>query len=248
MAISAALGGTLGGVLGSLAGPGGTAIGTAIGSQALPALFDAGATALGARLEAAPALMVTDAERENKRRLAQLKRMQEMGALGLTEAEKQNLYTGAQSAAAGQMNQAQNLIRAAGASGMGGAGAEQLRAAQGAEALTGITAGISRDVESKDLARQRQLENEIQERIAIQSQYDREKVAAKAGIKTAGLQAGIERIVEEGKIQGEALTPGEIGAFAKLRGISNDEASSLLTLFQTNPELARFASLTGGAK
>jgi hypothetical protein len=234
MAIGSSIGGTIGGTLGTFAGgPIGTAIGTGLGA------------ALGAGIEAIPTLMENDAEKENKRRLAQLQRMQEMGALGLTEAEKQSLFTGAQAQAAGQMRQAQSQIRAAGAAlGGSGAGAEALRQAQMAEGMAGIQAGIARDVEAKDLERQRELEAEIQERIATKSDYDVARRQALAEIASAGLQAGTERFTAEKLIQGKVPTSAEVAAFAKMRKISQEEAEALLSLEAKRPGISsRYGSI-----
>jgi len=223
----------LGGGLGTIvAGPAGTAIGAGLGA------------ALGAGIEAIPTFMESDAEKENKRRLAQLKRMQEMGALGLTEAEKQSLFTGAQAQIQGQLRQAQAGIRAAGAAGMGGAGAEALRQAKLAESEAALVGQVSRDVEAKNLERQRELEAEIQERIAAKSDYDLARRQALAEIGSAALQAGQEQFAAERLIQGKTPTSAEIAAFAKLRKISNEDAAALLALEAKRPGASsRYSSI-----
>jgi hypothetical protein len=226
--IGSSIGGTLGGIAGTTFGPIGTALGTAAGSL------------IGAGIEAIPGLIETDAEKENKRRLAQLKRMQEAGTLGLTEAEKQQLYTSAQGAAAGQMRQAQTDIRAAGAAlGGSGAGTEALRQAQLAEGMTAVEANISQNVEAQNLQRKRELEDEIQGRIAAKSETDQARVATAAGIVATGVQSFSERLAQEQTIQGKAPSASELTAVAKLYGVDESTAGGLIEFLGRNPDAAK---------
>ena len=226
--IGSSIGGTLGGIAGTSFGPIGTALGTAAGSL------------IGAGIEAIPGLIETDAEKENKRRLAQLKKMQEAGTLGLTEAEKQQLYTSAQGAAAGQMRQAQTDIRAAGAAlGGGGAGTEALRQAQLAAGMTAVEANISQNVEAQNLQRKRELEDEIQGRIAAKSETDQARVATAAGLAATGVQAFSERLAQEQTIQGKAPSKSEITAVAKLYGVDETVAGGLIEFLGRNPDAAK---------
>lgn len=72
----AASGATTGAAIGSVVPGVGTAIGTGVGAV------------IGAGIAAYPYLTKSDAEKENERRLAQLKMQQNMGTLGLTEREQ----------------------------------------------------------------------------------------------------------------------------------------------------------------
>jgi len=219
----------LGGVAGTaLGGPVGTALGTAAGSV------------IGAGLDAIPSLIQTDAEKENKRRLAELQRMQEVGSLGLTDAEKQQLYTSAQGAAAGQMRQAQAGIRSAGAAlGGSGAGTEALRQAQLAEGMTAVEANISQAVEAQNLQRKRELEDEIQARIAAKSETEQARVAAGVGIAATGVQSFSERLAQEQTIQGKAPSASEISAVSKLYGVDDTTAAGLIEFLGRNPDAAK---------
>lgn len=211
----------------AVGGPLGTAVGSALGAAA------------GQAITAIPALVKTDAEKENERRLAQLKRMQEMGTLGLTEAEKQQLFTQQQGAAAEQMRQAQSQIRASGAAlGGSGAGTEALRQAQLSEGMAATEANITRGVEEKDLQRKRELEDEIQARIAAESQAKQERLAAIAGIASTGLETGIAKYQQEQTIQGKAPSATEISALAKMYGVDEETAKGLLSFLGKNPEAA----------
>lgn len=155
----------------------GASAGAALGTLVAPGVGTAIGAGIGAGLGAIPALVKTEAELENERRLRELRRQQEMGTLGLTEAEKQAIYTAQQSALQGQLQQAQTQIRAAGAAGMGtGAGTEVLRQTQLAEAEARAMADAARGVEQKQLERKRELEDEIQQRIAAQSLAKQERL------------------------------------------------------------------------
>jgi hypothetical protein len=198
---------------------------------------------IGAGIQAIPALVKTDAEKENERRLKELKRMQEMGALGLTESEKQRLFTTAQSQAAGQMRQAQAGIRAAGAAlGGSGAGTEALRQAQLAEGMSAIQAGISQSVEGADLQRKRELEDEIQARIAAKSETENARLAAATGVAATGVQSFNERLAQEQTIQGKAPSASELTAVSKLYGVDETVAAGLIEFLGRNPDAAKSIS------
>lgn len=232
MAIGSTIGSILGGAAGTaVGGPAGTAIGASLGAAA------------GQAISAIPALIKTDAEKENEKRLKALQRMQEMGTLGLTEDEKQQLYTQQQGAAAKSLRAAQTQIRSASAtSAAAGAGAEALRAAQQQEAMAGLEAGISRDIEARDLARKRELEQEIQTRTAAESQAQQQRVAALTGIATTGVDTFLTRYQQEKTIQGQKPTASEISAFAKMYGVEDVEAEAMLSFIGKNPEAAASAA------
>lgn len=226
------IGNILGGTLGTFAGgPVGSAIGAGLGG------------AIGAGIEAIPTFMESDAEKENKRRLKELKQMQELGTLGLTEAEKQQLFTGAQGQIQGQLRQAQAGIRSAGAAGMGGAGTEALRQAKLAEGEAGLVAQVARDIEAKNLERKRELEGEIQERIATQADLQTARRQAVAEIAAAGVGGFQESLAVEKEARGKAVTPAEIAAYAKARKLSYDEAEAMISLEAKRPGMSRYGSI-----
>jgi hypothetical protein len=218
-----------------LAGPLGTAIGTGIGGL------------VGGAFEAIPALYESDAERENKRRLAQLNRQQQLGILGLSEAEKQQLYGAATSQIAGQLQQAQAQARAVGAAGMAsGAGAEQLRQAQMAEQQAALAAGVAQNVEAQNLARKRELEGEQQARIAAASQYKQQRLQAVSEGLSGALAGGLESFKQEQTIQGKAPTGAEILQLAKKLNISTADANGVLRYFGSNPDAQKYLELLAG--
>lgn len=214
------IGGALGGLAGALYGPLGSAVGTAAGGL------------VGGALEAIPALATTETEKENERRLAQLRRMRELGALGLSEAEKQQLFTSGQGQAAAQLRQAQQTARAAGAAGMQtGAGAEQLRQAQSAQVQAETAANVARSVEAQNLARRRELEAEIDARTAAVSQARQEAQQAVTGALSGALVGGLEEFKLKQEQLGKAPTAGEIQAFANAKGIPTADADAFLRAF-----------------
>ena len=227
----AASGASVGGAIGSVVPGIGTAIGTGVGA------------AVGAGIAAYPYLTKSEAEKENERRLAELKMKQQMGTLGLTEREQQALYTKAADAAGVQTAQQQQIAKqyaaAGGASGAGSAIAGQL---QTQENLARAQAMTSRAVEEQNLARKRELEQEIQARIAAQSESKETREQAIAGIAGAGFQAGAERLALESTIQGKKPSADEIAAVQKLYGFASPaEAAGFIEYSSRSPQTAKLA-------
>ena len=233
---------------GTMIGQGASA-GAALGTLIAPGFGTAAGAVIGAGLGAIPALVTRD---ENERRLRELRRMQEMGTLGLTEAEKQAIYGSQQSALQGQLQQAQSQIRAAGAAGMaGGAGAEQLRQLQLGEQQARAMAESARQVEAQDLLRQRELEDEIQQRIAVQSLAEQERLQASMSIpmEAAGgfvkQQIGAMLDIQ----QAPAAAPTEVMTWAKGLGIdpSKYSADQLSELYKLKQASSQYNYLMGGS-
>jgi hypothetical protein len=254
----------IGSSIGSLAGGlGGFFIGN-------PALGSAVGSAAGSLIEGIPQLIETDAERENKRRLKSLQLREKMGQLGLTEAEKQQLFSSAQNQIAGQLATSRNEIRAAGAAGMGGAGAAALQQAAAAENQASLLGSVGLSVEGKNLERKRELEDEIQARIAAKS----EEQLAVAGALTKPVSAGVSAYMEEGALQKEIaggygrgakdggtgigkgadgmsmLSPAQKDAIKKAFSLTSDEELQAFIEFQDKfPEAKKYdASVTGETK
>lgn len=227
----ASSGASVGGAIGSVVPGVGTAIGTGVGAV------------IGAGIAAYPYLTKSDAEKENERRLAQLKMQQQMGTLGLTEREQQALYTKAADAAGVQTAQQQQIARqyaaAGGATGAGSAIAGQL---QTQENLARAQAMTARAVEEQNLARKRELEQEIQARIAAKSEAKETREQAIAGIAGAGFQAGTERLALESTIQGKKPSASEIAAVQKLYGFGTpEEAAGFIEFSSRSPQTAKLA-------
>lgn len=230
-----AIGSTIGGLAGSLGGPAGRALGTAAGGL------------IGGAIEAIPALVQTDVEKENAKRLALLRRQQEMGILGLSEAEKQAMQQSGLNQIGRQLQQNAIQARAIGAAGMGtGAGQEQLRMAQIAEQQAALASQVSQNTELKNLERKRELEDELQSRIAAQAQMEQQRLQAITGGLSGAVAGGLESYKQEQTIQGKKPTAGEIAAMANHLGISQDDAAGLMSYIGTNPDAAKYLQLLGG--
>jgi hypothetical protein len=194
--------------------------------------------AAGALLEGIPSLIETAAEKENKRRLAQLQLQEKLGQLGLTDAEKQSLFSSGQEQIAGQLNAARGGIRAAGAAGMGGAGTAALQQAALAENQASLLGAVGRGVEARNLERKRELEEEIQARIAAKAQEQMEVAGAIASVPATGIEAYIARDQLEKTIQGKAPSASEQAAVGKLYGVDGETAKGLIEFLGKNPEMA----------
>ena len=222
----------------------GAATGAMIGSV-VPGLGTAAGAVAGGLIGAIPSLIPTAADRENKKRIAELQRMQELGTLGLTEEEKMAVFGAQQAQIQGniQANLAQS--RAAGAAGMGGAGAAQLQAARAAEAQAGLVAKAQRDLETADILRKRELEQELQARIASKSAKSQERAAAVSG----ALLGGFEAYAEEGALAkitgGTKLSPGEIQNLTNELGTDAATTERILNDLSANPELLNLLSMLG---
>lgn len=234
--IGSTIGGALGGVAGTIAGPLGSAAGTALGGLA------------GGLIDAIPALVKTDAEKENERRLRELRRMRELGTLGLSEAEKQQLYTAQQGAAASTLRATQQMAKSAGAAGMAtGAGAGQLQQAQLAQSQAETAAASARNVEAQNLVRKRELEAELAATQAAVTQSKQEALQAVTGTVSGALAGGLEEYGLQVEKQGKMPTAGEVQAFANLMGVSTDDAKGLLEFrSKSGMSAADFAELTKG--
>lgn len=218
MAGAASIGSALGSLAGTMYGPVGSFAGGAIGAG------------IGGVVDAIPALIKTDAEKENEKRLKELRRQQDMGILGLTEAEKQSMYTAGTNQIQGQLRQAQAQARAVGAAGMAsGAGADALRQAQLAEANAAAAASVSQGVEVQNLQRKRELEDELQARVAAKAQSDQEALQAGLGIVSGGLLGGSQALQDAKTMKGQAPSPIEVSAFAKLLGVDDATAQGALS-------------------
>ena len=226
----------------------GAILGTALGGPLGGALGSAAGSMIGAGLGAIPALIKTPAEKENERRLRELQRMQEMGTLGLSEEEKQRVFGRGQAQIQGALQGAQAGIRSAGAAlGGSGAGTEALRQVQLAEGEAKMLGDLSTKVSEADIQRKRELEDEIQARIAAKTASQQEALSAGLGVLQTGAQAGMERFNLEKMIQGKAPSSAELQGLARVYGISEQEAGGLIDFMNKNPEAAEiFSNLFGG--
>lgn len=211
---------TLGGIAGFAAGPVGSTIGALAGSA----------------LEAIPSLIKTDAEKENEKRRKALQAQQDLGTLGLTEAEKQSLYTAGTNQIQGQLQQAQAQARAAGAAGMAsGGGIDALRQALQAQQQAQLASEVAQRTEQQNLARKRELDQELEERIGAATDYKRDRLEAAMTLASGGIST-IQKGLQKGLTQaGSMPSPEEIAKFAKLFNLDPKTALELVQTKKKNP-------------
>jgi hypothetical protein len=203
------------------------------------------AAAGGAAIEAIPSFLPNAATRENKRRLEELQKMQELGTLGLTEEEKQSIFGSQQAQIQGALQSSQAQARAAGAAGMQGAGAAQLQAAKAAETQANLVAQAQRGLEAANIQRKRELEQEIQARIAAKAEKSQERAAAIAKIGSAGFEAGMEELGLSSITGGSRIGSSEISNAAKELGMSEEAVSDMLRKILESGDLQSYTNLVG---
>ena len=164
------------------------------------------------------------------------------GGLGLSLAERQNLYAQQQQRSdqlvkAQQEKQAETL-----ASYNIGGGAALEQAALDRQASAQVQSQIAADVQGKDLAQRNIDAQELSERKFAKGEREMEKRMAVLGIAEGAVA---------GAIQGQALAKmmpsnADISAFSQLRGISETDAKNQLEMFSRNPYLMELYSQQGG--
>lgn len=239
--VGGSVGGMVGGAIGTAIMPG---VGTAIGSALGGAIGSGAASYLTNR----SAFDITESETENARRLAELKRRQEMGTLGLSEREQQSLFTKQQGQIQGQLQQAQQNIRASGAAGMmSGAGLDALRQSQLAEGGAQQMATVQRDIEARNIEEAAKQKAEIEERIATKSEYDLSRKQAREAMLAEALGAAEGALVLSDKAGTmNAPTQAETDKMATALGIPADKVAGIFPFLKQNPDLAQYFAMAMG--
>jgi hypothetical protein len=149
------------------------------------ALLASGATAVGAL----PDIIPSKFEREQKKRLQDLQRQQELGALGLTDQERSALENKMQTTARQAMQQA-DLTQRQYAQQLGGAqsGLALLGQQIGAEQGARTQAQVQQAIEEQDLAKKQRQEQELRALEAQQAEYKRKRAEALTKPITAGAE------------------------------------------------------------
>jgi hypothetical protein len=160
----------------------------------------------GALIGGLPDIIPSKYERDQKKRLADMKRQQELGALGLTDAEQANFANQFQSLH-GQAQARGDAMRQAAAGIQGQPGQAALQGQLANQASMQAAAQQAQQVASTDLLRQREQEQEILDLGAAQAEYKRQRAEA----LVAPFSAGAEAAVKGGTIDmlaGQAPIPG----------------------------------------
>ena len=196
--------------------------------------------AIGAGMGLADALAKnknTSADIYNDKRIKELE-----GGLGLSQAERQNLYAQEQARSDQLVLAQQEKQNEALASFNMGGGTALQQAALEREGAAKVQAQIAADVEGKNLQQAALDEQELGEREFAKGEREMEKRMGWLGVAEGAVS---------GAIQGNALAKtmpsnADVSAFSQLRGISETEAKSQLELFVKNPYLVELYAAQGG--
>jgi hypothetical protein len=189
-----------------------------------------------------PALLPSKLNRENKRRLEELKRREEQGLLGLTAKEEAaiggRLRTTAD-VAAKQAEQQQKALLAGGGSARGGQALAQAQAAQ--QQRMELEQGVGQKILEADLAERQREEDEMRALEAAVEERRRELVGAVGAVAGAGIEAGFTESAKQAIIQGQKdISPAKVQALSQQLNVSPDEARGYYELAIENPEMMRF--------
>ena len=205
-------------------------------------LIAAGATAAKAGLQAIP----TKFEREQKKRLAELQRKQELGLLGLTEAERAQIES--QLRAPREQAQRRSDAEIARLSTPTAQSGQQLLAAQlGAEGRQRMEADLASQLLGMDIQRQREQEADIAAMEAGQGLKQDEMRASLAAIPMAGAEAYIGQMGLEQLINVSKMTPQQRNTYLKNDLQLDDTETSLLQLDEVvDPRIVPIAQQVDG--
>jgi len=207
----------------------------------LAMLIGAGGSAVGAL----PSLIPGKMEREQKKRLEELRKREAEGLLGLTTREEAAIsgkLRGAADQASEQMEQRQKALLAGGGVAAGGqalasaVGLQQERMAQ--------ESAIGEKVLQADIAER---EREIREERALEAAVEQkrmERFQSAVGIAGAGIEAGIGTAAQQAIIQGQKdISPSKIAGLSNQLSISEEEARGMYELSLENPEVFEMLKL-----
>lgn len=225
------VGSVVGGALGTyLGGPIGGIAGAQLGGLA------------GSLISAAPSLVKTESEKYNEEELRKLKRRQELGTLGLTEAEKQQAYT---AASGGLMKAGENLrdIQSGLASSLAtGAGSALTKSALAEEQLLKQRADVEQEIMKQDLKRKEEELAKIEERTAVSDEYKSPRRGVAANIAMTGIGSLDETIAQLKAARGAGPSPQQIEQFMALTGLDKNQVSAVLGKVASDPTTAGLLS------
>lgn len=202
----------------------------------------------GATASNLPALLPSKLNRENKRRLEELKRREEAGALGLTQKEEAaitgRLRTTAD-VAAEQMEQQQRALLAGGGAARGGQALAQATAAQ--QQRMALESDVGQKVLEADLAERQREEDEMRALEAAVEERRREVIGAIGSVAGAGIEAGFTSAAQQAIVQGQKdISPAKTAALAQQLGVSEQEARGLYEVAIENPEMMKYLTALQG--
>lgn len=220
----------------------GGAIGTYIGGP-IGGIAGAGlGTLAGSLISAAPSLKKTETEKYNEEELRKLKRRQELGTLGLTEAEKQQAYL---AASGGLMKAGENVrdIQSGLASSLAtGAGSALTKSALAEEQLLKQRAGVEEEIMKQDLRRKEEELAKIEERTAMADKFKIPRKELTSGVAMTNIGALDETIAQLKAARGAGPSPQQIEQFMALTGLDKNQVSAVLGKVASDPTTAGLLS------
>jgi hypothetical protein len=197
-----------------------------------------------------PDLLPSSYERSQKKKLEDLQRQQELGLLGLNEQERSQLEARLQSRSqAAEQQSSQNISRLLAGGGQATGGQALLNAQLASEARQRAETEIARQIEDQNIAKRQQQIDEIAALEAGQAEYKAKRKAALGGIAATTLEGALRTAAQTQYIQG-ARAPNEqtVNAYAKLYGISPEEARGMIEMAAQYPELNFYQQLLSETK
>jgi len=204
--------------------------------------------AAGNLLSGAGAILPSKLERENKKRMDDLQRQQELGALGLNEKEQASFYNKF-SAGAQQVQDQAEQERArylAGSGGATGGGAmEQLLA--GEQAQQALQTDIAGKVLEADLAKEQAQKDELAALQAADAEKKQARLGAFMNVGTGVIESGLGAAAQQAVIQGpKDVSPETLNALAKQLDVTPEAARGLMELAVTNPSMMKYLTALQG--
>lgn len=196
-----------------------------------------------------PQLIPTKYDREQKQRLEDLRRKEELGLLGLSEQEEALMGRRLQgrSQAAAQAAEAERNRLLAGSGGATGGGA-LLGAQLAEEERQRAEERISTEIMQADLEKKRRQEDEIRALEAARGERQAQALGAAGAIVGAGIEAGVTTAAQERLFAG-ARSPSQqsVQSLATTLGVSPEEARGFIELSATNPEVFKYLTAIQGS-
>tara|TARA_R100000951_G_C2633961_1_gene178638 strand:- start:308 stop:952 length:645 start_codon:yes stop_codon:yes gene_type:complete len=201
--------------------------------------------AAGATIKNAPSLIKSDLEKEQEKRLRELRKREATGGLGLTEEER--------AAIEGRLNQGAYRVQQQ-------AGQERARllagggGARGGQALEQATAmeqqrmqqqtDVAQNVLELDIAEKQAERDEMMSLQAADSEMNKARQQAVANIAAGGLEAALGASQQQAVMQG-GLNPSasQVSAVSNAMGVDENQARGFLELAVTNPEIFELLKL-----
>jgi hypothetical protein len=204
----------------------------------------------GGAVSSLPQLMPSRLARENRARLEELKKKEEMDALGLTEKEAAAFSSQLRGAGEAAQQSSENLQkRLLAGGGMATGGQALIQSAAAEQARMKAETDIADRLLQLDLEKERAQKEEMRALEAGDEARRRELASAAAGILGSGLVAGLTTAAQQAVIQGSKdISPEKIASLSQQLGVSEAEARGIFEISLENPELLKYMSLMQGGE